>query len=298
MNSYLYRILKKSRILPQKWFVRLHYRYQTGKTLNLDDPREFSEKIQWLKIYYKPPILTRLVDKYEVRSYVSERVGEKYLNEVYGVYERPGDIDFSGLPRRFVLKATHGYDMNLVVRDKGKLDVARTQETTKKWLAINHYYRAGMEWAYKDVRPRLIAERFMEEKGREDISDYKFFCFDGVPRFLQLDLDRGHDHSVRYYDMQWERLPFVLRGSPRAEGDIAGPENFGEMVDVVRKLSAGFPFVRVDLYNLDGKIIFGEMTFYPGDGRAQLEPERYNTILGDYIKLPQVPKGKKFITCQ
>ncbi len=298
MNSYLYRILKKSRILPQKSFVKLHYKYQTGKTLNLDDPKDFNEKIQWLKIYYKPPILTQLVDKYDVRSYVSDRVGGNYLNKVYGVYERPEDIDFNVLPERFVLKATHGYDMNLVVKDKWKLDVSKTGELTRRWLARNHYYHAGMEWAYKNIKPRLIAEKFMEEKGKDHINDYKFYCFDGVPRFLQVDLDRGNNHSRSFYDMQWERLPLVVKGNRIAEGEIPKPENFDEMVEVVRKLSADFPLVRVDLYNLDGKIVFGEMTFYPGDGRAQFEPEQYNKILGDYIKLPQIPKGKKFITCQ
>lgn len=296
MNSYLYRILKKLKVLPQKSFVKLHYKYQTGKTLNLDDPQDFNEKIQWLKIFYKPAILTQLVDKYNVRSYVSDRAGENYLNEVYGVYERPEDIDFNGLPERFVLKATHGYDMNLVVKDKEKLDVAKAVEITRKWLAINHYYRAGMEWAYKDIKPRLIAEKFMEEKGKDYINDYKFYCFDGVPRFLHVDLDRGSNHSVGYYDMEWQKLPFLKKIHLIAEKDIPKPENFEEMVEVVRKLSADFPFVRVDLYNIEGKIVFGEMTFYPGDGRIEFEPEQYNKILGDYIKLPLIPKGKKFIT--
>ncbi len=296
MNSYFYRIVKKLKILPQKSFVKLHYKYQTGKTLNLNDPKDFNEKIQWLKVYFKPDILTQLVDKYDVRSYVSDRVGAKYLNDVYGVYENPDDIDFNSMPKRFVLKATHGYDMNLVVKDKEKLDVTRTREIARGWLAINHYYLAGMEWAYKNIKPRLLAENFMEEKGKTTINDYKFYCFSGVPKFLHVDLDRGNNHSVGYYDMKWQKLPFAKKVHHLVEGDIPKPENFEEMVEVVKKLSADFPFVRVDLYNLDGKIVFGEMTFYPGDGRIQFEPEQYNKILGDYIELPKIPKGKKFIT--
>ena len=296
MNSYLYKVLKKSRILPQKSFIKIHYKYQTGKTLNLDDPKDFSEKIQWLKIYYKPPILTRLVDKYEVRSYVSDRVGKNYLNEIYGVYERPEDIDFTILPERFMLKATHGWNMNFAVKKKEILDVPRIKEVTRKWFATNHYYK-GMEWAYKNTEPRLIAEKFMEEKGKGFITDYKFYCFDGVPKLVQVDMDRGDkDHSIRYYNLQWDRLPFVLKGNPVAEGDIARPKNFEEMVGIVRELSADFPFVRVDLYNIEGMVVFGEMTFYPGDGMAQLEPGRYNRIFGDYIKLPRVPDGEKFIS--
>lgn len=259
----------------------------TGKTLNLKDPKDFSEKIQWLKKYYKPPILTQLVDKYEVRSYVSDRVGEKYLNELYGIYKLPEDIDFTTLPEQFILKATHGWNMNFVVKDKEKLDVTQIKEISRRWLATNHYYNTGMEWAYKNIEPRLIAERLMKEKGRHSITDYKFYCFDGVPRLIHVDTDRGsNNHSVRYYNLEWERLPFVLKGNTIAKGDIPKPQNFEEMVQVVQKLSADFPFVRVDLYNIEGNIVFGEMTFYPGDGMAQLEPERYNRIYGDYINLP------------
>lgn len=297
MNSYLYRIIKKSRILPQKSFLKMHYKHETGKALNLENPIDFSEKIQWLKIYYKPPILTQLVDKYEVRSYVSDRVGERYLNEMYGVYRRPEDINFSALPKKFILKATHGWDMNLVIKNDENLDISRITEITRKWLATNHYYNTGMEWAYKNIKPGLIAENFMVEKGRHAISDYKFYCFNGVPKMVQLDMDRGGNaHSIRYYDLNWERLPFVIKGNTVSEDNIEKPKNFDKMIEIARELSTGFPFVRVDLYNIEGKIVFGEMTFYPGDGRTQLEPERYNRIYGDYIKLPRIPNGEKFIS--
>ena len=296
MHSFLYRILRKIKILPQKTFVKLHYKYQTGKTLNLNDPKDFNEKIQWLKVFYKPAILTQLVDKYDVRSYVSERVGDRYLNEVYGVYEHAAAIDFDTLPNKFVLKATHGYDMNMIVKDKTKLNISKVREITERWLAINHYHHAGKEWAYKNVKPRLLIEKFMKEEGKDHINDYKFFCFNGTPKFLQVDLDRGGKHAVGYYDLEWKRLPFVKKGNFIAEENIAKPENFEEMLAVVGKLAADFPFVRVDVYNIGGKIIFGEMTFYPADGRAQFQPEEYNRLLGDYIKLPQIPKGKKAIT--
>ncbi|HDZ14610.1 hypothetical protein LCGC14_1592990 [marine sediment metagenome] len=297
INSYLYRILRKSRLLPQKSFVKLHYKYQTGKTLDLKDPKDFNEKIQWLKIYYKPAILTKLVDKYESRDYVLEKVGEKYLNPVYGVSDTADAFNFEVLPNSFVLKATHGYDMNIIVRDKEKFNEKRARELAGQWLSINHYYHAGREWAYKNVKPRLIAEKLLEEEGKDHINDYKFFCFDGKSKFLKVDLDRGGDHSKCYFDIEWNKLPFAKKGNKGTDGIVREPKNFKEMVKVATKLSEGFPFVRVDLYNLDGKIVFGEMTFYPSDGRTEFEPERYNRILGDYIKLPKIPEGQKAITC-
>ncbi|HEA29944.1 MAG TPA: glycosyltransferase [Leeuwenhoekiella sp.] len=297
MNSYLYRILRKSKLLPQKLFVNIHYKYHTGKTLNLENPKNFNEKIQWLKIYYKPSILTQLVDKYEVRSYVSEKVGDKYLNDLYSISDSADAFNFDVLPQRFVLKATHGYDMNIIVKDKKEFNEKRSRELARQWLSINHYYHAGMEWAYKNIKPRLIAEKLLEEKGKDYINDYKFFCFNGQPKFLKVDLDRGNDHCQGYYDTEWNQLPFEKKGGNTIKETMEKPHNFEEMVQVARKLSGDFPFVRVDLYNLDGKIVFGEMTFYPADGRTEFEPAHYNRVLGDYIKLPKIPEGLKAITC-
>lgn len=296
MNSYLYRILRKSKILPQKTFVKLHYNYQTGKTLDLENPKDFNEKIQWLKVYYKPSILTKLVDKYAVRSFVSERNQDQYLNDIYGVWESPEAIDFSKLPQSFVLKATHGYNMNYIVRDKNNLEETKVREIVANWLSVNHYYSAGMEWAYKDVKPRVIAEKILVEKGKDYITDYKFFCFNGKPRFLKVDIDRGNNHSKCYYDTQWNKLPFAKKGNSVVENDLEKPNNLDEMVALTEVLAQGFPFVRVDLYNLDGNIVFGEMTFYPGDGRTEFEPDEYNRIIGDYIELPTIKNDQKVIT--
>ncbi|WP_051907747.1 ATP-grasp fold amidoligase family protein [Flavimarina sp. Hel_I_48] len=295
MNNYLYKILRKTKILPQKLFVKLHYKHFTGKELNLKDPRDFNEKIQWLKVYFKPAILNKLVDKYDVREYVTEKAGKQYLNEVYGVYETVEAIDFAALPKRFVLKATHGYNMNIVVRDKSKLNKEWAKETVAIWLKVNHY-NAGMEWAYKDIKPRIIAENFLEEKDKSTINDYKFFCFDGNPMFLTVDFDRGNNHCKFYYDTEWNKLPFAKKGYSEGENGMDKPPRFEEMVEIAKKLSADFPFVRVDLYNINGEIVFGEMTFYPADGKTEFDPESYNRTLGDYIKLPRIPAGKKMIT--
>ncbi|MCO5724023.1 ATP-grasp fold amidoligase family protein [Robiginitalea marina] len=286
MKRLLLGLLKKLKFLPPPFYVKVYYEYYTGKKLDLDAPREFNEKIQWLKVYYRNPILTQLVDKYAVRDYVKEKVGDKYLNELLGVYNRAKDVDFDALPDRFVIKGVHGYHFNLIVPDKSALNPWKARWLMRKWMSKNQYYRGGLEWAYKNVPPRLVAEAFLEEPGQESINDYKFFCFGGIPNFVQIDHDRTATHSRCFYDMDWNRMPFLTKGHRLYEKELKKPRNFDEMIGVVTKLAEGFPFVRVDLYNIDGRILFGEMTFYPADGRREFVPEEYNTIIGDYLKLP------------
>ena len=288
-------ILKQMKFLPQKFYVEVFHEYYHGKKLNLKKPVTFSEKIQWLKVYYHRPILTQLVDKYEVRSYVEETIGEEYLNELLAVYNSAGEVDFDTLPNQFVIKANHAFHYNLIVKDKSKLNRKKAKWKFRKWLIKNQYYRGGKEWAYKHVKPRLIAEKYLEEPGKEVLNDYKFFCFNGVPKFVQVDMDRGiHNHRV-YYDMEWNKQPFTTTTRDFYKGEASYPENFEEMKKVVIELANSFPFVRVDLYNVQGKIYFGEMTFYPSDARKEYIPDKYNKIFGDYIVLPKIPKGQKAI---
>jgi hypothetical protein len=237
-----------------------------------------------------------LVDKYAVRQYVKEKVGEKYLNELIEVYDSTSAVDFDKLPEQFVIKAVHGYHFNLIVNDKSKLNRIKARFLMRKWVSKNQYTRGGLEWAYKGIKPRLIAEKYLSEIGKEDISDYKFFCFDGVPKLLHIDVDRGSVHKRAYYDMDWKKLPIKHDSISFIEGEAKKPLNFNEMIEIASKLAGKFPFVRVDLYNLNGRIIFGEMTFYPADGRLAFIPDQYNTIIGDYIKLPAIPEGQKYIT--
>ncbi len=279
-------LVKKLKFLPPPLYVKIYHEYYTGRKLNLENPREFNEKIQWLKVYYRDPRQTQLVDKYSVRPYVAGKVGEKYLNNLLGVYETPGQVDFDELPDRFVIKGVHGCNWNLIVPDKSKLVPWKARLKFRKWLGRNYYYRSGLEWAYKNIKPRLIAEAFLEEIGKKSINDYKFFCFNGEPRFIQVDLDRREAHTRRFYDLDWNLLPFTM-GYPPFMQFVERPTNLEEMLEVVRKLADDFPFVRVDLYNLNGRIIFGEMTFYPEDGRFDFNPAEYNTLIGDYLTLPE-----------
>ncbi len=287
LKRLLLGLVKKLKFLPPPLYVKVYYEYYTGKKLDLKDPKEFNEKIQWLKVYYKDPRLTRLVDKYAVRDYVEDKVGAKYLNKLLGVYESSGEVDFSTLPDKFVIKGVHGCNWNLIVEDKSKLVDWKARLKFRKWLSRNYYFRSGLEWAYKDVKPRLIAEAFLEELGKKSINDYKFFCFNGEPRFIQVDLERKESHTRRYLDLNWQPLPFRDTDYPPFEKLLEKPKNYEEMVQVVRRLADDFPFVRVDLYNLDGRIVFGEMTFYPADGRLEFVPDSYNRIIGDYLTLPE-----------
>ncbi len=281
--------------LPQDIYVKINYEYYSGRKLDYNNPVTFNDKIQWLKVFYHKEILHQLVDKYAVRSFVEERVGFQYLNELYAVYNKPAEVDFDKLPNQFVLKGVHGFHLNLIVKDKATLNLKKTRYLLNKWMYKDHY-RNGKEWAYKNVKPRIIAEKYLEEFGKKVVNDYKFFCFNGKPKFIQIDMERGIEDLRCYYDLNWKKLPFTTEKNMFFEDELEKPQHLEEMIEVAQKLSDGFPFVRVDLYNINGKVLFGEMTFYPTDGRKKYIPEEYNSIIGDYLELPKILKNQKVIT--
>ncbi|MBE7685758.1 glycosyltransferase [Tenacibaculum piscium] len=289
------KIIKKLNFLSAPYYIKHYYEYYSGKKLNLEKPVEFNEKISWYKAFYQPKILHVLVDKYAVRDFIKEKIGEEYLNECYGVYKKPAEVDFEKLPNQFVLKGTHGCNINLVVKDKTTLDKKKTKLLMAKWLRKNQYKRTGKEWAYKDVKPRIIAEKFIKDE-RDSLTDYKFYCFNGTPKFLEVHLDRDKNHKSAFYDFDFKKLPFS--DSPKdklIQEDFEKPQTLSKMVELAGKLSEGFPFVRVDFYSVEDKITFGEMTFYPGDARNDFYPAKYNKIIGDYFELPKIPAGEKLI---
>lgn len=296
LRKLILSLLKKIKFLPPDIYVKIYYEYYTGKKLNLENPIEFNEKIQWLKVYYHPPVLTKLVDKYLVREYVKEKIGEEYLNELIFSSKTARAIDFDTLPNQFVAKGVHGCNFNLIVKNKKNLNKTKAKLLFNKWLSKNQYYRGGLEWAYKNVPPRIIIEKYLEEPGREALNDYKIYCFDGKPTFVQIDIDRGTDHKGIYYNTKWKRLPFNKGTKKFFEGEIEKPKKLNQMLKLAAILAENFPFVRVDFYYVNNKIYFGEMTFYPGDGRQEFKPNEYNKIIGDHLRLPKVPKGQKYIT--
>ena len=285
-KKILYGLLIKHRGFNYDFYAKIHFEYYHNKKLNLDEPMDYNEKIHWLKARYHEPELTAFADKFLVRSYVKEKVGDQYLNELYGVYKKPSEIDFNELPDQFVIKATHGSNMNLIVPNKSKMKKFKSLLLMKKWLRRNYYYHSGQEWVYKNMEPKLIIEKLLATSDEKRIVDYKFFCFNGEPKFAKILTNKKDEKGRWYYDMNWKKLEIYTKYNPIGEGELEQPLNFGEMKSIARKLSDRLPFVRVDLYSVHGKTIFGEMTFYPTDGREDFLPQKMNRVIGDYIKLP------------
>lgn len=296
-RTYLAIAKKFKHILPAHKYVAIQYEYYNRKKIDIHKPVEFNQKIQWLKAFYHPQILHQLVDKYEVRSYVEKKIGKQYLNNLISIHDKISEIDFDKLPNKFAMKVVHGCGFNLIVTDKSKLNIRKAKWKLFKWTHKDQYRRSGKEWAYKGVKPRIMIEEFMEESGRDSLSDYKFYCFNGKPKFVEVHLDRHTNHLSSFYDLDFKQLPFRdVEEDEMIKQELLKPTNFDEMIAVATKLAGKLPFVRVDLYAFDQKVIFGEMTFYPGDGRADFQPEKYNKILGDMLDLPKIPEGQKEIT--
>lgn len=286
-------LLKRSGFLfSDRKFLELRYLLENKERLNLNEPKTFTEKIQWLKLYNRKPEYAMMVDKYEVKKYVASLIGEEYIIPTLGIWDKFEDIDFSKLPDRFILKATHSSHASIVCKDKRTFDIYDARKKFHRFLKTNPYigYR---EWAYKNVKPRIIAEQFMENKGEKDLTDYKFFCFNGEPRYCQVIRDRSENETIDFYDTEW-RHQEVIGLNPKATHSataIKRPTDFDTMLMIARKLSHGMPFVRIDLYEINGKIYFGEITFYPAAGFGTFSPKEWNYKLGDMIQLP-IPNKK------
>ena len=273
--------------LPDKIYLKLYYRACLNSSLDLDDPKTYNEKLQWLKLYDCRPEYTAMVDKYEVKEYVSNLIGKEYVVTNYGVWNRFEDIDFDALPNQFVLKCTHDSGGLVICRDKAKLDKAKAKRKIEKSLKRNYYY-ANREWPYKNVKPRIIAEAYMEDEKTAELRDYKFFCFDGEPKMLFIASDRqteGEETKFDFFDMDYNHLDFT-NGHPNATVLPEKPETFEQMKVLARKLSAGIPHVRVDFYEVNGKIYFGELTFFHWSGMVAFDPPCWDRTIGDWLRLP------------
>lgn len=250
---------------------------------NLASPTRFNEQIQWLKLFYRNPILRQCVDKILVRHYVSERIGRQHLIPVIGVYDCVDDIPFEALPSQFVLKASHGSGWNVICAKKDDLDIRSTRDLLKSWMRRD-FFKVGREWAYRDLVPRLICEEFLSESGDVPPSDYKFHCFGGEPRYIQVDYARFSRHSRVIYDAEWRQVPCRLE-YPNDVPNQDPPSTLDKMLNISRTLAAEFPFVRVDLYNYCGEVLFGELTFYPGKGIEKFVPKEYDYVFGQWLTI-------------
>lgn len=256
------------RLIPDELFLKLYYKKHIGKRLNLKNPQTFNEKLQWLKLYNRNPEYTKMVDKYEVKKYIAEKIGEEYIIPTLGVWDTFDEIDFEKLPDQFVLKCTHDSGGLVICQDKNKLDKNEAKEKIQKSLASNYYYE-NREWPYKNVKPRIIAEAYMtDEVGKNEFTDYKFFCFNGYVDCVMVCIDRASgDTKFYFFDEEWKLKRLNKRGKAAPEGfTLPKPQCIDEMFELAKKLSEGIPFVRVDLYQSKGRVYFGELTFFPQSG--------------------------------
>ena len=271
-----------------KDFLHKKFNYTVNRNLDLDNPKSYNEKLQWLKLYDRKPEYTRMVDKYEVKKLVSELIGEEFVIPTIGVWDKFDDINFDSLPEKFVLKCTHDSGGLVICKDKSHFDKKAAKKKISKCLKRNYYY-SHREWPYKNVKPRIIAENYMEDTKTAELRDYKFFCFDGDVKALFVATERqkaGEEVKFDFFDENFNHLP-VKQGHPNAEVTPEMPERFEEMKRLASVLSQNIPHVRVDFYEVDGKVYFGEMTFYHFSGFVPFEPEEWDYKFGEWIELPE-----------
>ena len=254
----------------------------------MQNPQAFTEKLQWLKLNWRCDIITRCSGKYEVRKFVEERIGPELLKELYGVYDKAEDIDINQLPDAFVLKVTHGCKQNIFCTNKSELDWNHSVGLLKQYLKTNRYY-LHREWAYKNIVPRIVCEEHLTKNG-ETLYEYNFYCYNGIPRLIEILEDKAGCRRVNMFDLDLNLLENKYKSPPLLE-PIVRPAQFEKMLECASRLSRGFPFVRVDLFYVNNRVCFGEMTFYPLSGLNKIKPESFDLFLGSYLQLP-VDRGE------
>lgn len=271
--------------LSDENYIRLIYRLRMGKKPDLDNPKTFTEKLQWLKLHDHNPEYTRMADKLAMRTYVRDKVGEGHTVPVLGIWNRFEDIDFDALPDRFVLKTTHDSGSYLICRDKASFDRKNASKVLSRSLKRN-YYRTTREWQYKDIEPRIIAEQYMDD-GKTNLTDYKFFCFNGKPLFMYSEEESSGNPTQAIADMQYNMMPFSMDD---AKADVLPPKPdlFDDMASAAEKLSHGIPFLRVDMYCIGNAFYVGELTFYHYGGYIPFNPVEWDLKLGEKLELPDI----------
>ena len=277
------------RWMGDRAFLRLQYRLKRRKPLRLDPPQTYGEKLQWLKLYDRQPVYTQMADKIAARNFVAARVGEKYLIPEIARYDRAQDVQWDRLPPRYALKCTHGSSCNIV--QDGSLSgerFARQKARLVQWMKDDWFY-LSREWPYQGVKPRILVEQFLEGPDGQVPYDYKFLCFDGEPKYIIVDVDRykdgGDGHRRNFYDLNWVKQE-VFNRHPGYDGPVERPQCLEEMIQVARKLSQGLRHIRIDLYQVGGRVYFGEMTFFHGCGLEVFRPRAFEAHLGELIALP------------
>jgi hypothetical protein len=271
--------------IPSKVYLKIQYKNKMRKRMDFKNVRTFNEKIQWLKLYNRNPLYTQLVDKYVVRKYIAKTIGDEYLIPLIGVWDKFEDIDFSQLLDQFVLKCTHDSGGVVICKDKKNLNIEEVRKKINSSLKTNYYY-ACREWPYKNVKPRIICEKYMIDESNTELKDYKFHCFQGKPKLIQVDFGRFTNHRRNLFDINWNYIEASILYPNDPDEIIERPVNLERMLEIASILSKSFPYVRVDLYSIKSKIYFGELTFYHGAGYEKFRPSELEMQMGDWIKLP------------
>lgn len=273
--------------VSDKLFVKIQYRKRMKKKLNLKNPKTFNEKLQWLKVYDHNPNYTIMVDKYLVRDYINKKIGNEFLVPILGVYDNFSDIDFSKLPNKFVIKCNHDSGGIVICKNKNKLNIACAREKIEKSLRRNYYY-SNREWPYKNVKPKIIVEKYLEDKESYSIKDYKFFCFNGEPKFIYVSegLENHSTAKISFFDLNFKPMPFKRSDYSAFETIPQKPINLDLMIKFSKILSKNIPHVRVDFYEVNKKLYFGELTFFTCSGFIPFEPIEWDLKLGEMLKLP------------
>lgn len=276
------------RVIPDEIFLKIKYKLTIKKKLNIKHPNSFNEKLQWLKIYDRNSKYSQMVDKYNVRDYVNKVVGEECLIPLLGVYDSFEEIDFDRLPNQFVLKCTHDSGGLVICRDKNELDKEFARKKINKCLKNNYFYK-GREWPYKNVKPKIICEKYIKDNASDELMDYKLMCFNGEVKctFVCSNRKSSKGLNIDIFDRDWNLMPFQRPLHPNSGTKVNPPKNYKKMIEFAEKLSKDIPFLRVDFYEVNGHVYFGELTFYPGSGFERFMPESYDELLGRWIKLPE-----------
>lgn len=270
--------------MPDEPYLKLLFKYSMGYPLNLAHPKTFNEKLQWLKLHDRKPLYTKLVDKYEVKAYVAEKIGAEYvIPTIAGPWDSVDEIDFDALPDQFVLKCTHDSGGVVICRDKAAFDRKAAKAKLAKSLSRNFYW-AYREWPYKDVKPRVFAERYLGN-GEHSLNDYKVMCFHGEAKLIQVHMGRFEYHTQDFYDTGWNLLD-IYQGMPLSGIVLEKPDFHDEMLHLSEQLAESFLHLRVDWLYADGQLYFGELTFYDGSGLMAFDPISYDELLGSWLCLP------------
>lgn len=288
--NYRFRVLASHGLynkMDDEEYIKHMYKAHFGCDPNLKNPQTYNEKLQWLKLHDHNPLYTQMVDKIEAKRIVSDIIGEQYIIKTLGVWHRFDDIDFDTLPNQFVLKCSHDSGGIVICKDKSEFNIQAAKKIINKSLSSNYYWH-GREWPYKGVEPRILAEKYMEDETDAELKDYKFFCFDGQVKALFIASDRqkkNEETKFDFFDENFNHLPFT-NGHPNAKCLPSKPILFDEMKILAEQLSKGIPHVRVDLYEVNGQIYFGELTLYHWSGFVPFNPQSWDYIFGSWLKLP------------